>query len=206
MKLIKCECCGGNQWQKKAGNIMMCSFCGSVYQLDNNENIISREKTDAKVISLYFDAEKCRQVKNYVEEIQYLTQAIELDENRTITWVKLGRAYRLIGMYDRAIECYNRAIEIDSKFAQSYVNLGAICILREDYKKAIDYYEKGLDLFVVKDNDYLIALGNYGIAVAKNGDKRRGAKLINKAEKMGYTSAEEARKMAGLGFFSKFCK
>lgn len=136
--------------------------------------------------------------------LKFLIRAMELDENRPMTWLKLGRAYRMSGVYEEAIKCYNKVISIDSKIPQSYQNMGSVYLVKKDYKKAIEYYERAMELFADKDSDYIIALGNYGIAVALNGDKKRGAKLINKAEKMGYTNAEGARKMAGLGFIPDF--
>lgn len=204
MKLIKCECCGGNQFQKKAGNSMICSFCGSVYRLDENENIMSKEITDAKVMSLFLDAEKCRKARNHIDEIQYLIKALELDENRAITWVKMGRAYRESNLLDKAIECYEKAIEIDPNYPQSYTNIGAVYLVKKEYENAKEFYEKGLPLFESSDIDYPIVLANYGLVVAMTGDKKKAAELINKAEKLGYAYASNARKAAGLSFLSKF--
>lgn len=203
MKLLKCECCGGNQLQKKSGNTMVCSFCGSLYVLDGNENIMSKEITDAKIMSFFLDAEKCRKTKNHPDEIQYLIKVIELDENRAIAWVKLGRAYREANLLDKAIECYEKAIEVDPNYPQSYTNIGAVYLIKKEYENAIIFYEKGLSLFDSDDMDYPTVLANYGLAVAKMGDKKKAAECINKAEKMGYIYASNARKAAGLSIFSK---
>lgn len=204
MKLIKCECCGGNQLKKNSGNSMICSFCGSIYILDENETIMSKEITDAKVMSLFLDAEKCRKTKNHIDEIQYLIKAIELDENQAIAWVKLGRAYRESNLLDKAIDCYEKAIEVDSQYPQSYTNIGAVYFIKKEYESAIEFYEKGLPLFDRRDKDYSVALANYGMAVAKMGDKKKAAECINQAERMGYAYASKARKAAGLSLFSKF--
>lgn len=204
MKLIQCECCGGNQFQKNTSNSMICRFCGSIYRLDENEIIMSKEITDAKVMSLFLDAEKCRKTNNHIDEIQYLIKALELDENRAIVWVKLGRAYRESNLLDKAIDCYEKAIEIDPNYPQSYTNLGAVYLVKKEYEKAIRFYEKGLPLFEKNDIDYPTVLANYGLAIAMTGDKKKAAELINRAEKMGYAYASNARKAAGLSFFSKF--
>lgn len=203
MKLIKCECCGSNQLQKHGANAMICSFCGSIYRMDENERVTSKELADAKIISLYLDAEKFRQANKYGDEIQILTQALELDEERAVSWVKLGRAYRVCNFHDKALECYERARTIDPQNAQAYTNIGAVYLVQQKYKEAAEYYEKGMALISESDVDYPVVLANYAIVVAKNGDKRKAAKLIKQAEKRGYPNGPAARKMAGLGGLGK---
>jgi tetratricopeptide (TPR) repeat protein len=200
---MKCECCGGNDLKKQGSNSMICSFCGSVYLLDANENIMSKEVTDAKIISLFLEAEKYRKAEKYGDEIQVLVKAIEMDENKPLSWVKLGRAYRMTNFFDKAIECYNKAISIDPAYPQSYANIGAVYLVKKDYAKAIEFYEKGISLFSTDDNEFPTVLANYGLAVAMSGDKKKAAKLINDAERKGYPNATAARKAAGLSRFSK---
>lgn len=203
MRLLKCECCGSSQLQKHGGNAMVCSFCGSIYRMDENEMVTSQELTDAKIISLYLDAEKCRQAKRYGDEIQILTKALELDQERAVSWVKLGRAYRVCNFHDKALECYERAIEIDPQNAQTYTNIGAVFLVQQKYQEAAEYYEKGISLISELDVDYPVVLANYAIVVAKNGDKRKAAKLMKQAEKRGYPNGPAARKMAGLSGLRK---
>ncbi len=189
--------------QKQGQNLMVCSFCGSVYLLDKNEKIVSQSVTDAKVFALYLKAEEFRQANNILDEIQILTQALELDEGKAITWVKLGRAYRGGNAFDKAIECYNKAIEIAPDYPQSYANIGAVYLIKMDYAAALPYYEKAVSLISKDDMDYPTTLANYAVAVAKTGDKRKAAKLINEAEKRGYQYGADARKVSGLSAFSK---
>lgn len=196
--------------QRQGNNSLICSFCGSTYTLDENEKIVSQCVTDAKVFALYLQAEKFRQANNVFDEIQVLTQAIEADERKAVTWVKLGRAYRAGNAFDKAIECYNKAIELDPGYAVSYSNIGAIYLIKGEYASAKSYYEKALSLFSKDDmdspitTDYPTTLANYAVAVAKLGDKKKAAKLINEAEKRGYENAANARKISGLSAFSKF--
>lgn len=204
MKLIKCECCGSSQLQKHDENSMICSFCGSIYLLDANEEILSNALTNAKIISLFIDAEKCRKSKDFGEEIQILTKAIEFDENNVVSWVKLGRAYRSSNLNEMALECYEKANSINPSYAQAYSNIGAIYLLKKDYHKAVEYYEKALSLISDIESDYPTILANYGIAVAMVGDKKKAASIINSAERKGYKYCAEARKVAGLSVFSKF--
>ncbi len=203
MKLIKCECCGGDEMERQ-GNSLVCRFCGSTYTLDENEKVVSQSVTDAKVFALYLQAEKFRQAGNILDEIQVLTQAIELDERKATTWVKLGRAFREGNSFDKAIECYNKAIELDPDYAVIYSNIGAIYLIKGNYAKAFAFYEKSLSLFSKDDADYPTTLANYAVVLAKLGDKKKAAQLINEAEKRGYDNAAGARRVSGLSIFSKF--
>lgn len=203
MQILKCDCCGGDKMQKQGQNSMVCSFCGSVYLLDKNEKIIDRDVTDAKVFALYLQAEKFRQKNDVLNEIQVLTLALELDDRKVSTWVKLGRAYRAGNSFDKAIEYYRKAIDIDPDYPMSYANIGAIYLIKRDYAMALPYYEKAVSLISEDDTDYPTTIANYAVALANTGDKKKAARLINEAEKRGYDNAEAARRVAGIGFFSK---
>ena len=204
MKLIKCECCGGNSLRKYDGNGLMCDFCGSKFRLDENEDIISKEVVDAKLMSLFIDAEKCREAEKYTDALQIYIKALELDEHNAAVWVKLGRAYRECGLHDKALECYNKAISLEPNFPTAYSNIGAILLFRKDYQGALEYYEKGMGLISENDTDYPTVLANYAMALAFTGDKKQAAALLNKAEKKGYQNGAAARKIAGISFWSKF--
>ena len=205
MKLIKCECCGGNSLRKYDGNGLICDFCGSVYRLDKDEEIISKEVVDAKLMSVFLDAERCRVAEKYSDALQHYLKAVEIDEHNVTVWVKLGRAYRECGLHDKALECYNKAISLDPNFPTAYSNIGAIFLFKKDYQRALEYYEKGMELISEDDTDYPTVLANYAMALAFTGDKNRASSLMNEAEKRGYKNGAAARKMAGLStsFWSK---
>ena len=203
MKLIMCECCGSNQLQSHGGNSLICNFCGSIYRIDENERILSKEMTDARIMALFVEAEKHRQAKEYGEEIQVLAKALELDENNANVLVKLGRAYRVLNFPGKALEYYERAQSIDPDFPQVYSNTGAVYLVQKDYERAAECYEKALSLISAADVDYPTVLANYAIVLARTGEKRKAAKFMNKAEKLGYQNGAAARKMAGLGTFSR---
>ncbi|MCH5196547.1 MAG: tetratricopeptide repeat protein [Oscillospiraceae bacterium] len=203
MKLIKCECCGGNSLRKYDGNGLICDFCGSIYRLDENEEIISKEVVDAKLMSLFIDAEKCREAEKYLDALQIYIKALELDEHNAVVRVKLGRAYRECGSHDKALECYNKAISIDPNFPTAYSNIGAILLFRKDYQGALEYYEKSMELISEDDTDYPTVLANYAMTLAFTGDKKQAAVLLDKAEKKGYKNGAAARKIAGISFWSK---
>lgn len=205
MKLIKCECCGGNKLRKYKSDYMMCEFCGSLYQLDKKtEAVVSKKTVEERIMSIFTDAERCCNSKRYKDAVNILKKAVRIDENNALVWVKLGKAYRECDMQDEALECYNKAISIDPDFPTAYSNIGTIFILRGDYQAALEKFEKALSLMSTKDGDYPTVLANYGVAVGNTGDKKQAAILINKAENQGYPNAVEARKMAGLSSYIQF--
>lgn len=204
MKKIECESCGSTELKLQNDGSYKCDFCGSRYWLDENDIIQDTDIVDADIITLYFEAEKYRQENKYNLEIQVLTKAIECDRNKALTWVKLGRAYRMCDLIDKAIDCYYKAIDLDPLYAQSYTNIGTAYILKKDYAKSVEYFEKGMPLLNCTDGDYPVILANYAIAIALTGNKIKGARLLNKAERQGYQDGDKARCIAGLSYLSKF--
>ena len=153
MILLKCEACGGNEL-KKQGNVYECTFCGSKYILDTDENIINKNLTEDDIISKLVYANQLHEADKYGEELKILTECYEKDSSNSGILTKLGRCYRSLNYIDKAIEYYNMAIEINPNEATAYSNIGTIHILRGDYDKALPYYEKGLPLFDKADFDY----------------------------------------------------
>lgn len=197
MILLKCEACGGNEL-KKQGNVYECTFCGSKYILDTNENIINKNLTEDDIISKLVYANQLHEADKYGEELKILTECYEKDSSNSGILTKLGRCYRSLNYIDKAIEYYNMAIEINPNEAAAYSNIGTIHILRGDYDKALPYYEKGLPLFDKADFDYWIAYANYAVVIAKQGDPKRADEMIKEAELRGYKNGKILRQMAGI--------
>jgi tetratricopeptide (TPR) repeat protein len=194
---LKCDNCG-NRTLKKQGSALVCSFCGSRYEIDESNNVTNKVLTDAKLMSCYLEAEKNREAGKFVEEFQELTKALEIDPNNASTLVKMGRCCREMGQIDRALECYNQAITIDPTFGVAYTNMGTIYVLQEKYAEAADIYEKGLPQIDKSQSDYWTAYANYALVIGKLGNLTRAASMIDEAEQHGYQNADGARKLLGL--------
>lgn len=204
MKLLNCQCCGSNELKRQKNGSYKCAFCGSVFILDENEELENEDAVDAKIVALYIKAEEYRQKQVYSEEIETLSKALKYDDSNALTWSKLGRAYRVCNFNGKALDCYRKAIMLDPEYGQGYTNIGSAYIVTKDYHKAVEFFEKGLPLIDCNDIDYPVVLANYGIALALNGCKIKGLQLIVKAKTMGYKDTAAALRMAGLGFFSIF--
>lgn len=197
MIIIKCEACGGNEL-KRLGNVYECSYCGSKYVLDKSENLISRELTEAKIVTLLGKSIQLHEADRFGEELEVLTQALEMDENNTRILVNLGRCYRCLNFPDRGIECYQKTIELNPNEGAAYTNMGTIHLLRQNYEEAAKCYEKGLPILDKATFDYWIAYANYAIPVARLGDPEKTEKMIKEAVAHGYQNGERARQLAGI--------
>ena len=197
MTIVKCEACGSKELTKY-GNTYECAYCGSKYLLDADENIVSKELTEARMIALLERSKQLHEADKYSEELDVLIEALEMDDTNSGVIVKLGRCYRCLNLPDKAMECYKRTIELNPAMGTAYTNMGTISILRENYAEALGYYEKGLPLIDKADYDYWVANANYAICVAKLGDPKRAEELIKASEAHGYPKGQAVRRMAGI--------
>lgn len=204
MRMIKCDACGAYEF-KRVGNICQCSFCGSKYILDECDNLVGKELTEAKLITLLEDSKKLHELGKYTEELKVLVKALEMDENNANTMVKLGRCYSSLKFYDKAMECYKKTLELDPNEGAAYANMGLIYILRQNYEEAAKCYEKGLPMIDKATFDYWVVYANYAVAVAKLGNPKKAEKIIKEAEARGYENGEKVRKMAGIKTKSLIC-
>lgn len=197
LKKLVCDSCGGNSFTKRE-NQYECEYCGSTYTLDNDETVVKKSLTDAKIVECYLEATKYMLKNNHAEEFKVLSKALEMDTNNVTTLVKLGRCYRTLNMQEDAIRCYEKALELDPKMGGAYTNLGTIYVLNGDYKKAAEQYEKGLPLISKSGSDYWTAYANYAIATAHLGNRSKANNMIAEAEKHGYKNGDKCRQMAGI--------
>lgn len=194
---VVCDGCGGRSFTKK-GNQYECEYCGSTYILENDETIVEKTLTDAKIVEYYLEASKYMLENNYSEEFKALSKALDIDSSNALTLVKLGRCYRNLGMQDKAISTYEKALELDPQMGTAYTNLGTIYILNKNYREAATQYEKGLPFISKNEDDYWTAYANYAIAVAQLGDLSRAKSMIEEAETHGYKNGDGCRELAGL--------
>lgn len=197
MKMIKCIACGASEL-KRSGNTCECAFCGSKYILDKHDNLISKEITDAALITLYGKAADLHNEGEFVKELEVLMKALKMEETNFRTLLKIGRCYRHLDQPDTAIEYYKRSIELNPNEGRAYANIGTIYILRQDYEEALKYYEKGLPMVDKATSDYWGIYANYAIVVARLGDPQKAEQMIREAEAHGYDRGESMRNMAGI--------
>ena len=203
MKVWECSACGGKSFTRLNASTIMCDYCETRFTLEESERGStepggSAELRRAKVAALLVQADALHNEQKYQEEVSLLLQALEVDEQNADVWNKLGRAYRLLGMYDDALRCYERALRLDPENAAAYGNIGVVCQVKGDYISAVRNLKRGLLKCDPSSGDYAIMTANLAIAMYKGGNHAEGIRLIDEAERLGYANANAARQQMGI--------
>jgi tetratricopeptide (TPR) repeat protein len=126
--------------------------------------------------------------------VEYLNNAIKLQQNNASYYNKRGLAYYYLNDYKSAIEDYGKAIRLNPKFYLAYYNRGCIYIKDpSQYPKAIDDFNKAIHL----KSDYTEAYNNLGGVYLKQGKKSLGCSNAQKACELGNCKLIEVAKSKG---------
>lgn len=201
MKAWECSACGGKSFTRIDARTIVCDYCETRFTLEDEAQPAAQGSTElrrAKIAALVAQADALHNEQKYREEIQPLLQALELDEQNSDVWTKLGRAYRLLGMHDDALRCYERAIALDPYNGSAYGNVGVIYQFKGDYANAIRCLKHGMTLLDQNSGDYTIMMANLAVVTYKSGNHSEGIRLIDEAERRGYAKADAARQQMGI--------
>jgi protein O-mannosyl-transferase len=89
----------------------------------------------------------------------------------------MGRYFRELNQYERAIESYNKAIEIDPESFNTYSNRGKALFDLGRVDEALEDFNRSIEL----NNQYVEALSNRGAAHASKNDFETALADLNKA-------------------------
>jgi len=99
------------------------------------------------------DGNKFFEKKDYDNAINFYTQAIELNPNNEMAYIKRGHIFEFCKAEEYlAIADYVRAIEINPKNPYNYSKLAFVFRMLREYKKAIDNYNKAI--YLNSDNSH----------------------------------------------------
>lgn len=101
--------------------------------------------------------------KKYVEAINYLAKAVEINSTYAHVYNNLGMAYKGLLEYDSAIANFTKAIKIQPNYIDAIVSRGGIYLEKMQFKDAIEDYNLAIKL---KPN-FAEALHNRGVALMK---------------------------------------
>lgn len=89
----------------------------------------------------------------------------------------LGREYRKLGDFDKAVYYYKRAISLDPEYAMAYNNLGAVYHMKGDIEAALTNYHAA----IYHDSGNVDALTNLGIIYQSMNNLERAKEFFNRA-------------------------
>lgn len=85
-----------------------------------------------------------RQYADPEKAVEYLNNAIKLQQNNVTAYNKRGNAYTQLGQYQRAIEDYNKAILLKPDNVTAYNNRGNAYTQLGQHQKAIEDYKEAI--------------------------------------------------------------
>lgn len=136
-----------------------------VVEKDGIKNNISSTKsrmyegtTSEKAKALFQKAYEFSEKQDFKNAEKYYLKALKEDPNFVEVYDNLGRLYRRIGKYDKAISNYKKSLELYPKGIMAHQNLAVVYAIKKEYDKAIIEYKEIIKLS--PDN----AEGYFGLA------------------------------------------
>ena len=113
----------------------------------------------------------------YEDAIKLCNEALELNSDNELAYLRRGTAYYYLKQYELAISDYNKAIELNPNFAMAYNNRGFTYGNLGQYERAIQEFNKSIQLNPNNDLAYI----NRGLAYANLGNFKQAIADVTKA-------------------------
>jgi len=119
-------------------------------------------------------------LNNYVEGVKEFDTAIEMDPDRTNSYINRGKGLMELKRYDAACRDFQQAVNLDSRDTTGYLLLASAQYQLGNYKEAVEanteviilaprkakgYYNRGIAYGLLKEYDKAIADFNQAIAI-----------------------------------------
>jgi serine/threonine protein kinase len=116
-------------------------------------------------------------LEKHKEAITCYDNALEIDQDDTLTWCNKGASLNALGNHQDAIICYNKALKIDSKNVSAWNNKGNVLSTLGNHLDAIACYDKALDIEPMYADIWI----NKGVALGKLGSHHEAIACYDKA-------------------------
>jgi tetratricopeptide (TPR) repeat protein len=150
-----------------------------------------------KTASDWLDQEKTlwdgKQYTDPGKAIEYLNNAIKLQQNNAETYNKRGIAYYELGQYQRTIEDNSEAIRLNPDYVVAYNNRGTAYAKLGHYQKTIEDYNQVIRL----KSNYADAYINRGVVYLLQDNKELGCSDFKKACNLGNCKGLKEAKARG---------
>ena len=195
-------------WEDFIGNILKCPSLAPCRGEAAQESVqptkapaMSDTDRELKLLALFRDAAVLHEKDDITGELNLLLSNRELGANSASYMVKVGRAYRRLGMTPKALEYYEEAKKLNPKDPTIYSNTAIAYVTAGQYADAKPYFEKAVELaeaapLSVSAGDFASIYGNFARCVGLMGDIRSAKKYLKIAKEKGYNEA----------YFNDVCK
>lgn len=117
-----------------------CEAVKKVVFADDEEKLNSYS-SDEKAMEFYTKGQEAAREKNFKLAVRNYKKAVAIDNEFVFAWDNLGRTYRELGQYDKAIEAYLSSLKVDSLNRTSLMNIAVAYTYKKDLTSAQKYYE-----------------------------------------------------------------
>lgn len=193
-----CTDCG-SQLESICSDGFLCKHCSKFFTV-NAKNTVEEVTEDTKhpFFSLIYESDQYRKANMWNKEIAVLRKAMKKFGISSFIMIKMGRAYRHLGNFAKAMECYRRALSISPEDGLVYCNMGVLCYAQGNYETAIYYYKQAMRYMSDQDAEFSTFLANYALALGTVGSKEQAVFMLNRAESLGYQNADIIRNKLGI--------
>jgi Tfp pilus assembly protein PilF len=139
--------------------------------------------------------QQCRYWKNSLDLVNH---TLQVTMNNYQAYLIRGKAYYIMGQYQRSLEDCNEAIRLKPDFAAAYYNRGIAYDSLGQYQLAISDYSETIRL----NSDYVNAYNNRGVAYAKLHQYKPAIEDFNEVIKM-QPDSEQAYESRGIVYLSQ---
>jgi tetratricopeptide (TPR) repeat protein len=136
------------------------------------------------------------------EEIKYLNQLLEIDDQNPYIYYELGRIYVALDQYDKAISAMKKTLEIYKKWgskprwAQEYIMLGYAFQMTDKYRKENRLFKKAVKDFP-DDPDLMYRQAVLALSVGKTNDANNLIENYIYARKINFASEADISSSIG---------
>lgn len=186
-----CASCGSNRLKRVRKGVYICEHCGNKFYVDEQSRIESEEEIDARILTVFAEADGYIKKKEYKSALQALAKGLEIDPDNGTLMIKLGMVCRNLGYAQEALEYYQKAETLVPDDPTIYVNEGTLYMDRGRPDKARPLYEKGLammeeDPMCATITDVATTYACYAMCIGKLGDTAGAKKYLTMAKERGY--------------------
>ena len=185
----KSELVSQNEALRKANEEQARQIAELKRQLANNPNdreqITKKLEVEDKIFlsnQKIEEATRLREQGKYEDAIKLCNEAIELNPNNYLAYLRRGNFYYRQKQYERAIQDYDKAIQINPNYAEAYFGRALAYASLENVEKTFADINKAIEL----SPNNAIMYQTRGMLYQAIGDEEKAQADVAKAKELGY--------------------